>query len=99
MVVLDTVFAKGLYRNGDVWSDFKISTFGELITGLNLNVFGLMAVTVGSVEGEMLMAPGRMSEKDPKLEMVGLEATGFAMIVLFASLTSIFLLMNLISVS
>lgn len=49
------------------------------MAGLNLTVFGLMAVIVGSDDGK----------KDPKLEMVGLEAIGFAITVLSLSLSSI----------
>lgn len=112
MVVLDTVFAKGLYIKGDVWLDFKIvsdkwqdwvpdnSTGGELRTGLNLTVFGLMAVIVGSDEGEPLVESAKSSENDLKLEIVGLEATGFAITDLSAaSLRSISFWANLFKVS
>lgn len=62
-------------------------------TGLNLTVFGLMAakeVSGHGVGGEALMAPARSSEKDLKLEQVGLEATGLATTILSDSLISIF---------
>lgn len=60
--------------------------------GLSLKVFGLMAVTAileHSLEGEESMAPARRSEKDRKLEQLGLEGTGLAITILSASLTSI----------
>lgn len=60
--------------------------------GLNLTIFGLIAGTAVAedvFEGEALMAPARSSEKDLKLEQDGLEATGLAITVLPASLTSI----------
>jgi hypothetical protein len=47
------------------------------------------AVSEHTLEGEALMAPARSSEKDLKLEQVGLEATGLAMTILSASLVSI----------
>jgi len=61
--------------------------------GLNLTVLGLMAETVAwedSISGDTLIAPARSSEKDLKVEQVGLEATGLAITTLSASLISIF---------
>lgn len=61
--------------------------------GLNRTVFGLMAakeVSGDGVGGEALMAPARSSEKDLKLEQLGLEATGLATTILSDSLISIF---------
>lgn len=52
-----------------------------------------MAETVvgeDSIAGETLIAPARSSEKDLKVEQVGLEATGLEMTTLCASLISIF---------
>lgn len=60
------------------------------MAGLNRTVFGLMAVVIGSDVGEPLVSPGKNSEKDLKLESVGLEATGLATTILSASLSSIF---------
>lgn len=68
------------------------STRAQPTAGLNLTVFGLMAVTAFSahtLEGDTLMAPASNSEKDLKEEQLGLEATGLAITVLSASLTSI----------
>ena len=68
-------------------------TGGRFNVGVNLTVVGLMGVTVvsgDSLEGEPLMAPARSSEKDLKVEELGLEATGLATTVLSASLISIF---------
>jgi hypothetical protein len=47
------------------------------------------AVSVHTLEGEASIAPARSSEKDLKLEQVGLEATGLAITILSASLISI----------
>lgn len=47
------------------------------------------AVSEHTLEGEALMAPARSSEKDLKVEQVGLEATGLAMTILSDSLVSI----------
>lgn len=61
--------------------------------GLNLTVLGLIAATMLSehpLGGETLRVPARSSEKDLKLEQVGLEATGLAITTLSASLISIF---------
>lgn len=72
----------------------ETTPIGDRFTmGLNLTVFGLMAakeVSGHEVGGEALMAPARSSEKDLKLEQVGLEATGLATTVLSDPLSSIF---------
>lgn len=47
------------------------------------------AVLEHSLEGEESIAPARRSEKDLKLEQVGLEGIGLAITILSASLTSI----------